>query len=326
MTSINATARHTGLLSLLLLSLADPALRAQSAGAGVQRFKSGDWAGARAEFSAAVQRNDRDARAHYYLGRLAMLDDDIDAAATQFERAVALDQNVPDYHLWYGNALSQQAGHASTLKMPFIAKHVKAEFERAVELDPRNLDARESLVDLYSMAPAFMGGSVDKAREQAQAIAQLDAMRGHLASARIAVNTKDASAAEREMKAAIAAAPDNLRGYSTLANWYARDKEWPQAFGTLETYLKRRPDDVYGPYWIGRIAAASGQQLDRGEQGIRAFIAKPPKDAGALVLSGAYRRLGLVLEFEGKRAEARSAIEQALKLDPRNEEAKKALK
>ena len=80
------------------------------------------------------------------------------------------------------------------------------------------------------------------------------------------------------------------------------------------------------PYGIGRIAELSGQQLDRGEQGIRAFIAKPPKDGGALVLSGAYRRLGLILEFEGKHAEARSAIEQALTLDPRNEEAKKAMK
>ena len=101
---------------------------------------------------------------------------------------------------------------------------------------------------------------------------------------------------------------------------------WPQAFATLDPYIKQHPADPYGPYWIGRIAAASGQQLERGEQGIRAFLVKPPKDAGPLVLSRAYMRLGQVLDHQGKRAEARSAIEQAVKLDPRNEEAKKGLK
>lgn len=293
----------TGPLSLLLICLAAVPLFAQ-APRGVQLFDAGDWAGAKVEFSATIQRNDRDARAHYYLGRLAMLDDDVDAAAAQFERAVALDQTVSDYHMWYGTALSQQAGRASKLKQPFIAKRALSEFERAVELDPRSIEARD----------------------QAQALARTDAARGHLAFGRLAIAAKDTSTAEREMQAAIASAPDTFRPYSALANWYAKDKRWPEAFAALEPYIKKHPEDPYGPYGIGRIAALSGQQLDRGEKGIRAFIAKPPKDAGALVLSGAWRRLGLVLEFQGKRAEARSAIEQALTLDPRNEAAKKAMK
>ena len=326
MRSTHAIARHGGLLSWLLLSLAAPALYAQGPSRAAQLFDSGDWAGARAECSAAIQRNDRDARAHYYLGRLAMLEDDADTAAGHLEKAVQLDQNVADYHLWYGNALYQRVMSASKLKQAFLARRLKAEFERAVELDARNLDARDFLVDFYSIAPGIMGGNSDKAREQAQAIAGIDAMRGHLAFARLADHVKDTPAAEREINAAIAAAPDSLRGYSALASWYAKEKKWPQAFSTLDTYITRHPDDPYGPYWIGRIAATSGQQLDRGEQGIRAFLARPPKDAGPLALSRAYQRLGQVLDHQGKRAEARSAIEQAVKIDPRNEDAKKALK
>jgi tetratricopeptide (TPR) repeat protein len=132
-------------------------------------------------------------------------------------------------------------------------------------------------------------------------------------------------AVEREMNAAIAAAPDSLRSYSALANWYTTEKKWPQAFATLERYVRLHPTDPYGPYGIGRIAAASGQQLERGEQGIRALLANPPKDAGPAVLSRAYQRLGQVLEHQGKQAKARSVFEQAVRLDPRNEEAKKAL-
>jgi tetratricopeptide (TPR) repeat protein len=317
--------RPRGSLSLLLICLAAAPLCAQ-APRGAPLFDAGDWAGAKAEFAATIQRNDRDARAHYYLGRLALLDDDANAAAAQFERAVALDQTVADYHLWYGSALSRQAGRASKLKQPFLTKHVLSEFERAVTLDPRSLEARDSLVDFYSMAPGFMGGGTDKARDQAPALARIDAARGHLAFARLAIAAKDTSTAEREMQAAIASAPDTFRPYSALANWHAKDKRWPEAFATLEPYINKHPEDPYGPYGIGRIAALSGQQLDRDEKGMRAFIAKPPKDAGALVLSGAYRRLGLILEFEGKHAEARSAIEHALMLDPRNEEAKKAMR
>src|SRR5476649_1518954 len=93
-----------GPLTLLLLCLAAVPLCAQ-APRGVQLFEAGDWAGAKTEWSAAVQRNDRDARAHYYLGRLAMLDDDADAAAAQFERAVALEDTASDYNLWYATAL-----------------------------------------------------------------------------------------------------------------------------------------------------------------------------------------------------------------------------
>ena len=314
-----------GPLSLLLICLAAVPLGAQVP-RGVQLFDAGDWAGATTELAATIRRNDRDARAHYYLGRLAMLDDDADAAAAQFERAVALDDTIADYHLWYGAALSQQAGRASKLKQPFLATRVLSEFERAVALDPRSIEARDSLVDFYSMAPGFMGGGTGKARDQAQALARIDAARGHLAFARLAIAAKDTSTAEREMQAAIASAPNTFRPYSALANWYARDKRWPEAFAALEPYIKQHPDDPYGPYGIGRIAALSGQQLDRGENGIRAFIAKPPKDAGALVLSGAWRRLGLVLEFQGQRAESQRAIKQALTLDPRNQEAKKALR
>ena len=198
-------------LVLLPLGVAAPSIPAQNTSRGLQLFESHERAAAKAKLSAAVQLNDRDARAHYYVGRLALIEND----------------------------------------------------------------------------PA---------------------------------------AVEREMDAAIAAAPDSLRAYSALANWYARVAKWPQAFATVDRYIARRPDDPYGPNAIGRIAALCGQQLARGEQGIRAFLAKPPKDAAPPVLARAYLRLGQVLEHQGKRAEARSAIEQAVALDPRNQEAKKAVK
>ena len=208
---------------------------------------------------------------------------------------------------------------------PLLAGRMKSELERAVALDARNIDARDGLLDFYSMAPAMFGGGADKAHEQAVAIAGIDAVRGHLAFGRLAARSNDGPTVEREVNAAIAAEPDSLRGYSALASWYVKTKDWAQAFATQDRYIQQRPGDPYGPYGIGRIAAASGQQLERGEHGLRAFLAKPPKSAAPPALARGYLLLGQVLEYEGKHADARRAFEQAAKLDPRSEEAKKAL-
>ena len=310
-------------LAALLLLLAAPSLAEQGSSRGVQLFQSGDWAKAKAEFSGDVRRDDRDARAHFYLGRLALIDNDPDAAAEHLRRAVELEDAASDYHLWYGKAMIQQVMRAQN---PLLAMAVKTQLERAASLDGRNIDARDALVDFYSMAPTMMGGGADKARAQAEAISQLNAMRGHFALGRLAVRSKDSTAVEREMNAAIALAPDTLPAYSALANWYVSQKEWPKAFATLDRYVQRRPDDPYGLYGIGRLAATTGQELDRGERGLRAFLAKPPKKAANPAISLAYLRLAQVLDHEGRSADARGAYQRALELDPRNEEARKAVK
>jgi len=311
------------ILAALLFSLAAPAVGAPVPSRGEQLFQSGDWERARAEFSDAVRRNDRDARAHYYLGRLALLDNDLDQASEQLKRAVDLEEGLSDHHLWYAKAMMQQAMHAQN---PLLAMGVKAQLERAVALDGRSLDARDVLLDYYSMAPAMMGGGSDKARAQADSIARLDAMRGHYALGRLAVRSNDSTAAIRELNAAIALKPDTLPAYATLASWYGSRNDWPRAFATLDRYVQRRPADPSVLYTIGRASATSGQELDRGERALRKYIAGPPKDAPRPTIALACLRLGQILDREGKSGEARAAYQRALELDPRNEDARKALK
>ena len=310
------------ILAAVVLAFAAPSLAEQDTSGGVQWFLSRDWAKAKAEFSCAARRNDRDARAHFYLGRLALIDNDPDATAEHLRRAVELANTVSDYHLWYGKAMTQQAMRAMN---PLLAVGVKTQLERAAALDGRSLDARDALADFYSMAPAMMGGRADKAREQAEAISRLDAMRGHFAFGRIAIRSKDTTAVEREMNAAIALMPDTLAVYPALANWYVSQKEWPKAFATLDRHVQRRPDDPHGLYAIGRVATSSGQELDRGERGLRTFLAKPRRTPQPVV-SLAYLRLAQVLDHEERRADARAAYQRALELDPRNEEARKVMK
>ncbi len=64
-----------------------------------------------------------------------------------------------------------------------MAPKLRDAFEKTVQLDPNNLDARESLLQFYLQAPSVVGGGKDKAQAQAREIAKRDPARGHLAQA-----------------------------------------------------------------------------------------------------------------------------------------------
>ncbi len=250
-----------------------------------------------------------------------------DAAERQFERAVAADERNGTYHLWLGRAVGQQASTASTLRQPFMARRIKAEFERAVALDPELIDARDGLVQFYLMAPGVMGGSTAKAREQQREIARRSAYRGHLAAANIAWAGKDTAGTERAIRAALAAAPDSVLTVITLAQ---RQSSWGRtaaAFATLDEFLARRPRDIAVRFQVGRLAAISGEQLPRGERVLRDLLAEPEWEPTNSRPSRAavHYRLGVVLEKSGRKSDAKASYERALALDPQLKPAKDAL-
>ena len=76
-----------------------------------------------------------------------------------------------------------------------LAKKVKVQFERAVELDGSNLDALEALQTFHFQAPAFVGGNKAEARRIADRIKQIDEERGAIAWAACFEKDKDFASA-----------------------------------------------------------------------------------------------------------------------------------
>ncbi len=111
----------------------------------------------------AIESGSGDAEAQQLLCRVALQIERWDAAVAACEKAVYLDSGSSDNHLWYGRALGEKADRASFIKAYGLAKRVKAEFETAVSLDPRNAEALSDLGDYYTEAPAIVGGGKDKA-------------------------------------------------------------------------------------------------------------------------------------------------------------------
>jgi tetratricopeptide (TPR) repeat protein len=311
----------------LFLCVLAPAAFAQTGDSqrGARLFEERNYPAARTEFAAVLGRDARDANALFYMGRIALADDRPSDAIEWFEKAVKANDKSSEYHLWLANALGEEAQRASKFRQPFLARRVKSEFERAVQLDPRSVAARRGLMDFYMIAPGVMGGSKEKAREQAAEITRISPLQGRLAAASIAQREKNPETAEREYVAAVSENADSVIAHLTLSVYYQNTQRWDDAFGVLDRLLSAKPDEIRAHYQIGRAAALSGKQLDRGEQSLKLWIAKPPDDALTTMRSGAHYRLGMVYEKQGKRELARAAYEEAIRINSRNEDARRAL-
>lgn len=260
-------------------------------------------------------------------GRAALVANKADDAVEWFEKAVKLDDKNADNHLWLARALGTVAEKANVFRQPFLAKRIKSEFERTVQLDAQNLGGHDGLIQYYLQAPGFMGGSVDKARAEAEVIAKINPLRGHFARAQVADHEKDPAGAEREYRAAATENPDSLSAVSALANTLVNLKRGDEAFATLDAYLAHHPGDLLATWTLGRASAITGLQLDRGEHALRTVLAAA--EAGTPNLpppANAHYRLGDIAAKRGTKDVARKEYEKALELNPKLDAAKKALK
>jgi tetratricopeptide (TPR) repeat protein len=174
------------------------------------------------------------AQAQNLLCRVRLTLEQWDAASTACEQAVHLDPENSDDHLWLGRALGEKASRASFLTAYSLAKRTRAEFEDAVRLNPRNVQALSDLGDFYRQAPGVVGGGIDKAEGIVAQLDKVDQARTHELRGRIAEQQKDFPAAEGEYKKMVAASTHPASGWSALAGFYARR----QSFDAMESAVR----------------------------------------------------------------------------------------
>ena len=265
-----------------------------------------------------------EAQAEFLLGKKSLEQNDARKAIDYLEKAVSLNPRSSEYYDWLGKAYGTQAERASKFKQPFLAKKTKSAWEKAIALDPDNIGAREDIIQYYLVAPGFLGGSKEKARQQSIEIKRRNAYRGTLVAAQVCAAVKDERCVESELKWVISTYPDSTLGYTSLTAYYASEKRFEQAFAVIDSRLKVKPSDPVALYSFGRTASMSGQNLERGEEALREYIAAPPANGPSV--ANAHYRLGLIAEMRGAKDVARREYETALQLNPYYKEAKKALK
>ena len=253
--------------------------------------------------------------------RLLLRAGEVDKAFNLAEQLVKKDEKRSDYQHALGMCYGRRAIDASIFSAVSHAKKCKKAFERAVQLDPSNVDARADLLLYYVNAPGIMGGDLAKARSEAGEIAKLDAVKGHVAEATIAQKQKNQPRAETEYRLALEAEPAKAGSYVPLIGYYIRQKKPAEAVATCRKGLATLPDDPLLHYQMARIASSLGTELDAGLDHVEKFLAKEAPADGPSWADANWRK-GLILEKQGKKDLAVAAYRLAVKLEPLHQASK----
>lgn len=259
-------------------------------------------------------------------GRAAAGRGDTDAAIAIFEKAVAQSPASPEAHVHLANAYSRKAQQSGMFGAADYARKMRDELMKAVALDPRHVDARFGLVNFYAGAPGFMGGSHEKALEQAKEIKAIDPIVGHRAYAVVFSQQKKPELAKKEYVDAIREQPGSPKAHSFFGQYLVDvEKNYAAAAAEFETALKVDPTYMAAFYHLGRTAALANKNLARGEEALKKYLTHTPKE-NEPALANAHSHLGAIYEKSGKKALAKQSYQAALKLNPTLKPAAEGLK
>lgn len=180
-------------------------------------------------------------RNYYMLG-------DYKKSSEFLEKAVAADPGSSGHVLWLGRAYGRRAETSSPLTAPRYASRARQAFEKAVELNPNNLEAINDLFEYYVEAPGFLGGGYDKAAALSVRIARIDPAEGHWAQSRLAEKRKEYGSAEEQLRRAADLAPQQVGRLVDLAKFLAKQgriQESDQSFQRAATIAPDSPTVLY---------------------------------------------------------------------------------
>lgn len=272
-----------------------------------------------------VQSAPNDAEAYHLLSKSYYHLNKWDQSIDYGERAVELAPNNSNYWMWLGRAYGEKADSSNFVAAYSLAKKVKASFEKAVDLDGKNVSARTDLSEYYMEAPAIIGGGTDKAIAQAKQISAVDPARAHWVYARLDEKKKDYGAAESEYVQAIRVSNNYGAYWLNLANLYRQTEHWPQMESAIQRAISsnNKPNAVY--YNAATIYDHAGRNLPEAANLLRKYIAVGGSDEAPIFQ--AHYMLGTILQKQGDKqgaaAEYRIALNMAGDYGPATEALKK---
>jgi tetratricopeptide (TPR) repeat protein len=249
--------------------------------------RQGRYGEAKPILEQAVKSEPNNAAAQYALGLIHLNSDrDFEKAAACFERAVALDDKNAEYHYQLGVAYGRLALAAGKLRQVGLAAKVKRQGLKAIALDPRHIEARNGMIQFYLSAPGLMGGSREKAREQAAEVSRIDPYQGELSWAIIASHDRDSAELEKRYKAALALNPVGWQALQSYGSFCLRRNRPDEALAVFNRLAALRPDDPRSHEALGDALLAKGREPDALQSYGRALSLRPDYDSGSMSAKG----------------------------------------
>jgi len=317
------TAPSFARLALLLVTAFAPARAARAdTGSTDSLLKQGRVDEAAAALRQTLYAEPHDGRAHQLLCRVYYAQDMADAAVDECERAVKDDPSSSDSQMWLGRAYGLKASQINMLSAFSVARKVHLAFERAVQLNPSNVQAMSDLGQFYVAAPGVVGGGVEKAEALVPQLMALSPQKAHRILALIAKKKNDMTTAEAEFKNAIAISK-SADAWVDLGQFYQQQGESDKAAAALESSLRANRTRTSALVDVASILTDAHRRPDLAEKALREYLASPAKtdDAPAFKV---HLQLGDILKKRGDLSGAQQEYAAALALASNFAPARKA--
>ncbi|MCU1284182.1 MAG: Tetratricopeptide 2 repeat protein [Acidobacteriales bacterium] len=326
-------------------------------------IRAGHIKQAKAILESKLKQNPKEANALWQMAWVKMDYKDLEGAIAMGQEAIATDDKNAKAHCLLAEAMgtkAQQDGVGMFEKMR-LARGVRKEAERALELNPKYTDCMDVLASFYEQAPGIVGGDKNKAAEMLDRMVHTDPVAGNLKKGNVAANAKDWTKTEEYYKAAYAADPKRFEAVINLGSLYSNDifkkydlaekhsreaiqidpkrvtaysllvqvllleKKDAEVEQVLAQAEKNVPDNLNPYFQAGRILLVMNRDYPKAERYFCKYLTQEP-EPNMPPLANAHFRLGQVLDKQGRKPEAISEQETALRLKPDLKVAQEELK
>ena len=247
-----------------------------------------------------------------------------DAALEKAQTQVDSNQNSAEAYYWLGAANGRLAQTSSIFSKLGYAKAVRKAFERAAELDPKQIEARMGLIQFHLQAPGLAGGDENLVPGLVQQITAVDVGAGYRAQAIVKQIGDDPAGAQMLYRKALAHNPADIDTLSVMVGLLSTEKKVAEAETLVLAALAKEPSNLKIQYQKAKCAALGGADLAGALTIVDTILAAKPAVEG-LSIAGVHWRRGQILARLGRKAEAIQALERSQALDASIKEVKAEL-
>jgi tetratricopeptide (TPR) repeat protein len=282
------------------------------------------WASGHADETLRQVSKAKTADAYNLLCRVHWALENWDEAAKSCEVAVQLNPNVEEYQLWLGRAYGSKAEHAGPFSAFALARKSVAAFEKAVQLNPKDMRARHDLAEYYANAPGIVGGGKGKALKLADEIAGTDPVNAAFIRGMTAMEDKNPSEAEKQFQLAVKASNNSAEALLKLAHFYKKQSRWNEFDSAMSAALNasgKNPEDLFE---AGELLVGSRRNPVLAIATLNRYLSGTTTEYGPAFR--AHFLAGQALEMKGDRGKAIEHYKAALALASGYRRAQEALR
>ena len=258
-----------------------------------------------------IAKNPNDAKGIELLGDSYGYQAKWDQAINEFKKLTTIDDNNANYHYKYAGALGMKTKQVSKLKAIGYIGDLKYSFTKAAELDPKHINARWALVELYMELPGIVGGSSKKALKYAEELQVLSEVDGYLAKGFIYERDDQPELAEQHYVKAVEVG-GSLVCYEKLSNFYQNSNQPEKAIESIEeAHDKYRRNTLH--YQIAKVSLNYNFELDKGVRCLKRYI-KYYTVKDAVAVEWAYLRLAQIYKLKNNKKEALKWVDKAISI------------